>query len=113
MASFFEYSFLPAEREEDLDLEEIHRDCELWMESELEREARIAEEDLDLEEIHREGQMWMDSEAEPEFQREANLDAEFEAVWAEYLEKKEAEDKRVRARTMCVCVCVCVWLRDV
>jgi len=98
MASFFEYSFLPAEREEDLDLEEIHRECELWMESELEREARLAEEDLDLESIHREGQLWMDSEE----QREANLDAEFEAVWAEYLEKKEAEDKRIRERTMCM-----------
>ena len=98
MASFFEYSFLPAEREEDLDLEEIHRECELWMESELEREARLAEEDLDLESIHREGQLWMDSEE----QCEANLDAEFEAVWAEYLEKKEAEDKRIRERTMCV-----------
>ena len=74
----------------DLDLVEIYK---LWMATELDREANLAEEDLNLEEIYME---WMTSELveeEAETQRiqdeKAILDAGFEAVWTEYLAKRE------------------------
>jgi hypothetical protein len=77
--------------EEDLDLDEIHRDCERWMASELVKEAKLAEEDLDLDEIHRDCERWMASELVKEEAEKAKLDADFEVVWAEYLAKRDGD----------------------
>lgn len=50
------------------------------------------DEELDLDEIYREGKLWFSSELELEQQREEDersaLDAGFEAVWSEYVEKR-------------------------